>query len=331
MESSLLAVRASTGDSTLRQLATRLLAQHYFATGRWDDFRSLGGDAAPDDPFRVMVDALGAGKKFDITIPPAPSVVPTTPDAGLPTLDVAVNGEPFEFILDTGAPFSVINADVAARAGVIPVGSAQAAVRNGVTGRPASIERLQIGGVVASNHPVLIVPVAGLTIPERPSDNKTIQGILGWPLIRRLDLEIDLSGGRTTISRPGNAGDDPRNLFFFFRPFVIGRDPDGMPLHLMLDTGTDASFLFHRIGKKTRLGRADDARIGSAAIGGTKLDAEGRTLRRFVLFVGDHRIEMRNVPLFEGTSMDGMLGTDLHRDGRVRIDATNGRYELISP
>ncbi len=116
-------LRAESQDAQLRGTSTQLLAQQYFAAGQWERYRALGEIAAPQDPMRVMVEALGDRPGWTLTLPDGPTEVPTTRVAGLPTVTVLVNDKPVSFLLDTGAPYTVINAEVAAEAGITPVGS----------------------------------------------------------------------------------------------------------------------------------------------------------------------------------------------------------------
>ena len=69
-------------------------------------------------------------------------------------------------------------------------------------------------------------------------------------------------------------------------------------------------------------------RLGSSRIGETTRDDEGRMLPKFALYLGDHRVVFEKIPLLPGSMVDGILGTDVHSDGRVRIDYRNGRYVL---
>ena len=52
-------------------------------------------------------------------------------------------------------------------------------------------------------------------------------------------------------------------------------------------------------------------------------------LSRFTIFLGDHRVRFEKIPLLPGSQIDGVLGTDVHARGRVRIDYAGGRYALI--
>ena len=321
-------LRAESQDAQLRGTSTQLLAQQYFAAGQWERYRALGEIASPQDPMRVMVEALGDRPGWTLVLPDGPTEVPTTRVAGLPTVTVLVNDKPASFLLDTGAPYTVINAEVAAEAGVTPVGSTQGVIRDGVFGRPARIEQLALGAVQSVHHPVMIVPTEGLTFPERPPESQTLQGILGWPLIRQLDLELDLAAGTTTVRRPSPRAVAERNLFFFFRPMVAARDSAGVGLHFLLDTGADGSILFNRIGKKTPLGRSQAANLGTSSIGRTVRHEGARIVSKLVAYLGGQRVVFEDIPLLPGSAVDGFLGADVLATGRVRIDARNGQYTL---
>ena len=52
-------LRAEAQDAQRRGTSTQLLAQQYFAAGQWERYRALGEITSPQDPMRVMVEALG--------------------------------------------------------------------------------------------------------------------------------------------------------------------------------------------------------------------------------------------------------------------------------
>ena len=85
-----------------------------------------------------------------------------------------------------------------------------------------------------------------------------VDGIIGWDVIRQLDIVMDFQNGRVIINRPvrlGTNGTAFQNMVWLGKPLVEVRTKGGT-LHFTLDTGAQATFLsaslLERVGARTR-------------------------------------------------------------------------------
>ena len=108
--------------------------------------------------------------------------------------------------------------------------------------------------------------------------------------------------------------------------------PDGTALHFALDTGADESYaaipLLRKTGVKTVLGERQSV-LGF----GKALKVQGRVIPRLRLRLRDTPIRLERVFVYVTQyptifALDGTLGGDAGRGAVVRIDMTNGVYEV---
>ena len=163
-----------------------------------------------------------------------------------------------------------------------------------------------------------------------------IDGIIGFDIIRQLDVEVDFSDNNLRLRNPaGSRPNADRNMFWVGLPVVRLESTDGIPLHFGLDTGAQLTFVTETLLYKLQL---NAARIESRRVGGLGGEI---SLRAPVL--PDLRVLVRGYPiLFRGAvvrapvyqvlaSLDGVLGGDIWNSGIVRIDMTNGVLTVRKP
>jgi hypothetical protein len=93
-----------------------------------------------------------------------------------------------------------------------------------VPARPAVVAELRVGPVVVRNHPAIVIDAADLRFedPELPEAIQ-IHGLLGWPLVRELDLTIDYASRRLVVRKPAERAAGERNFFWLGYPVVAAR------------------------------------------------------------------------------------------------------------
>jgi len=259
---------------------------------------------------------------------------------GTPLVPVRIAGKVYNFWLDTGSSMTMLASDVARDLHITAlVGDTLEIVTS--TGRvaatPALLPELQIGQVVVRNAPTMIVDEGMMKMrepkPIEQGPQVKIDGIIGFDIIRQLDLEVDYGEGALRIRNPANSRhDSDRNMFWVGLPVVRLTSTDGTPLHFGLDTGAQLTFVTETLLDKLQI---EPARVESRRVGGLGGEV---SLRAPVL--PDLRVLVRGFPvLFIGavvrapvyqvlSSLDGVLGGDVWNSGVVRIDMTNGIFAI---
>ena len=201
---------------------------------------------------------------------------------------------------------------------------------------PGMIEELKIGQLVFENHPVFIIRKADLEFRIfKIFKLLKIDGILGWNAIQNLNLEIDYAQNALKIQKPGIKAYPIRNFHFLTQPFVTLSDTNGTPLRFFLDTGANKTSLY---APAFAIFDTSSARKSRAMVGGaggmqkiTQLELKDQSL-----ILGDTRIDFA---LIDGKSAlgdaekgfiyyDGILGSDIAKDGILTLDFQNGWCEL---
>jgi predicted aspartyl protease len=259
---------------------------------------------------------------------------------GTPLVPVKIGDKTYNFWLDTGSSLTMLSSDVAEDLGVKPLtqDTLEIVTSTGrVTARPALIPQLILGPLVVQNVPTMIVGESMMQMREsRPASFNTqvkIDGIIGFDIIRELDMELDYGDGILRIRNPATSHPDGnRNLFWVGLPVILIVSNDGTPLHFGLDTGAQLTFVTETLLEKLQI---EPARIENRRVGGLGGEI---SLRAPVL--PDLKVLVRGYPiLFKGAfvrapvyqvlaSLDGVLGGDVWNSGIVRIDMTNGVFAI---
>ena len=262
---------------------------------------------------------------------------------GTPLIPVRIGGKSYNFWLDTGSSMTMLASDVAQDLNILPLvpDTLEIVTSTGrVSANPSLIPEMQIGQVEVRNAPTMIVTESMMRISEpRPVDQSTrmkLDGIIGFDIIRQLDIEVDYGEGTMRLRNPANSRHLPdRNMFWVGLPVVQIASSDGIPLHFGLDTGAQLTFVTETLLDRLQL---QAARTESRRVGGLGGEI---SLRAPVL--PDLRVLVRGFPiLFKGAvvrapvyqvlaSLDGVLGGDIWNSGLVRIDMTNGIFAVSRP
>jgi predicted aspartyl protease len=259
---------------------------------------------------------------------------------GTPLVPVRIKDRTYNFWLDTGSSLTMLASDVAEDLGVKPLvkDTLEIVTSTGrVTAQPALIPELTLGPLVVDNVPTMIVGESSMQMREShetsPTSQVKIDGIIGFDIIRQVDLELDYGDGILTLRDPGVSRPDAnRNLFWIGLPVIRIMSSDGIPLHFGLDTGAQLTFVTESLLEKLQI---EPARTENRRVGGLGGEV---SLRAPVL--PDLRVLVRGYPiLFRGAfvrapvyqvlaSLDGVLGGDVWNSGIVRIDVTNGVFAI---
>jgi len=322
-------------------LASLLRYQH-----KWTQLRDLPlTSPLPSNDNTLTSDLEQWGKAFAgvpdqaIQFPDGEVTLPLRLTAvGTPTVKVRINGKDYEFWLDTGSTMTVISSDVAEATGstVWSPEALQVKTFGGTAPvRATTISNLEIGSIKISNAPAVIIDASLMYLRTSAVgamlSGITVDGIIGWDVIRQLDMTVNYADRRITLKQPLFRGNGSGNLVWVARPLVEVTTKAGGKFHFTLDTGAQASFLnatvLDKIGAVTK--NAGTKVYGLAHTGKETV----RVVPVLELDVGGKGIALQNVivygPVESGLiNCDGIIGSDIARFGSLHIDATNGVFSV---
>jgi hypothetical protein len=341
-------LRASASDTIIRA-GSRVI---YTATLQYQEkwqalaaLRSEPGQSKADQTDRASIE-LWANAFRDVpgkslTFRSSSALLPMLVSAvGTPLIPVRIQGKNYNFWLDTGSSMTMLASDVARDLQIVPLtaDTLEIVTSTGrVSANPALIPQMVLGGVTVRNAPTMIVDEAMMQMREPKqidlSSQVKIDGIIGFDIIRQLDLEVDYGEGELRVRNPTmSRRESDRNMFWVGLPVVRINSSDGTQLHFGLDTGAQLTFVTETLLDKLQL---QAARVESRRVGGLGGEI---SLRAPVL--PDLSVLVRGFPIiFKGAvvrapvyqvlaSLDGVLGGDVWNAGIVRIDMTNGIFAV---
>lgn len=337
------AIDVNVAVASQMMLATTLMYEQKWATLRDLSFNSSLGsmDRRNTSDLERWGHAFAGIDLATTKFPDAPATLQLeVTDAGTPAVRVRINGKEYEFWLDTGSSMTVLSSRVAADVNVPIISSDTLKVRTfeGIAPvRPGVVRRLEIGPIVFTNTPAMVMDAALMRIKGGAegtnSSGVRVDGIIGWDIIRQMDIVLDYHNGTVTVARPtpsATNGTVFHNLVWLGKPLVEVRTKSGT-LHFTLDTGAQASFLsasmVDKIGVRTR---ASHARVFGIAQTGSRTD---RVVPDLPVEIGGKLVRLADVIIYGPPppsliNCDGILGSDVAHLGQIRIDATNGVFSI---
>ena len=347
-ESTFRAIHLSAADSLLREGARLTLTASLQYRGAWDDVAAVPREGTRADlpgsgraAVEIWAEVLRGVPQPRITFPPVPVGMRIEPSPfRTPMIAVLVNGVEKHFWIDTGATITILTGETAAACRVKRLAFDTLAVVSSthqeVDVVPALVSRLEMGPIEVSDLPAMIVRTEDLRLP-RPgaldSSYVQIDGILGADVLRLIDLEIDADAGRVYMRDPARAARPRhRNLFWFGYPVVRLSAENDTPVYFGLDTGAQETFVTPGLLREQRRRRFSVRRMLISGVGGSTQDK--------LPIVPALRLRLNKQPLnFSNLTIrshrrliflepDGVLGSDVNRVGRVRIDMTNGVFAV---
>ena len=340
----------SAGDSLVRGIAKARLASILVYEQNWDALARLAVQHADALPVRVDRSSFvtwamamrGAPRPSYPAIAGLVSIPITRSPSGVPVIVARVNGCTRRLWIDTGASTSLVSSSVARSCGIHPLvpDTLEMLTSTGrVAARPAVIGQVEMGGLSIDNLQAAIVSDEELRlgtsyVPGRPAFER-IDGILGFDVLRRYDVEIDFDRGRMLLRRPGDRGGstlDRRNLFWLGYPVVRLTHASGSSVYFGLDTGADYSFATSNLLLKLPRSYLSRGRHRIAGIGGDTtatlpvLHHQEFTVGRTLLRFGE--LPIRDLHWLLLIELDGILGSDIGAVGRIRFDMSSGAFTL---
>ena len=343
------ATAAQTMDPAVAVASQAMLAMTLLHEHKWEMLRDLSSALhamAADQPNVFELERWGkAFAGIDpqvIVFPDEPALLRLgTSVLGTPMIQVRINGRDYQFWLDTGSTLTVLSSRVAADARITALGDETLRVGTFTGSAPVTpvlLKRMEIGPIVINNTPAMVMDASLLRVKGSgegmPMGGLTIDGIIGWDVIRQFAVTMDFAAGTISLQRPGNLGTigtSAQNLTWVGKPFVQVRTTLGDTVQFVLDTGAQSTFVNDAVVRKVRaVTSRPDARVfGIAASGGQSV----RLVPLLRLEVAGKSLLMRDLILYTRPSgglveSDGILGSNIGRFGTIMIDATNGIFAI---
>ncbi|MFN2635591.1 MAG: aspartyl protease family protein [Gemmatimonadaceae bacterium] len=264
-------------------------------------------------------------------------------EVGTPLVPVRIGDKTYNFWLDTGSSMTMLASNIATELNVIPLvtDTLEIVTSTGrVKAQPSLISELQIGPLIVRNAPTMIVDEGLMEMrdsrPTEMSSRVKIDGIVGFDIIRQLDLEVDYDENTLRLRNPLTSRPMfDRNMFWVGLPVVRLNSGDGIPLHFGLDTGAQQTFVTETLLDRLELtpGRVENRRVGGL---GGEVSLRAPILPDLRVFVRGYPILFRDAvvraPVYQVlAALDGVLGGDVWNSGVVRIDMTNGIFSIRRP
>jgi predicted aspartyl protease len=331
----------TTADTLLRRQAAELLWVLYSRQDKWKEQVELNARAPRgfDEYNTVSMAAAFAGAQPEkYNFPEQPVTLPVKLSiSGTPMVEVMVNGIRKQFWIDTGAELTVLSSDLAKECGVDVISAEAAKVGTAtdivINMWPGVINDFRIGDLQIENHPTIILDKKDLEVKLfKIIRIVKVDGIIGWNAIRNLDLTLDYKNRSVTIAKPQPKPVRHRNFHFATQPIVSLTDTLGKPLYFFLDTGANTTSLYDPILMKID---TSEAKSGNALVGGAGGTQRFKTteIPELSVIFGQNRINFKKISARgDGETgffyLDGMLGSDIAKNGTLILDFQNGRCDL---
>ncbi len=279
----------------------------------------------------------GLKAPFQLTFPDTAFSLPLYFNNGNnPLVDVTLNGKSFRFWIDTGAGVNVISSKVASLAGINPPESSGiqmgTATKHSVNGQMATADELALGPLKAQNVPFMILDKRDLTVRLLGIPVVRIDGIIGWPFLKELDVELDTPGQTLTVRKPQVDPVDQPNLFWYWQPIFRIPTSKGCFLHLKVDTGSSATFFYPSAYPKMGREVEKTSRLLLGGAGGKEMIKVDQ-LSDCQFWLGGEEVtlkyaEGRQEAVEPGDffELDGIIGQDILSLGSLRLDFVNRRF-----
>lgn len=334
-DSLLFNVSVSSVDSAVKRTAFIILEKRLTDRGEWQTILDLYRLTERTPPFLPMV--MNTTVKESLLYPVHPETLSVERSVlGVPIVDVTVNGIRKRFWLDTGASEMVLSRTTAEECGVTVVDSVYDEVTTATTTIPGNISVLSqcsLGPLTMKNIPAVILEDKYLNTSILGIFRYyTIDGIVGWRMLRNVRLTFDLPEERIIIERSVKGVDVRRNVIWMEYPLMRFVNEEGKSMLFFFDSGAKKSsahpyILEHLSELKRRMRLNVFYGIGGHSLG------IGESIDRLELRSGSTRVCLRNLPVTmvgrqDFVRIDGIIGADLLWKRRVVFDYPNRTFTI---
>lgn len=253
--------------------------------------------------------------------------------ANLANVPVTISGKTKNFIFDTGANFSVVQRSVALEMGceIIPVQFDVSAITGAkVKSDLAVIKELKIGDPAGSGQVITCENVVFLVFDDKDLTfsevNYSIQGIIGFPVIRNLEEIHVTKDDQLIVPKTPETYKNSNMILNGFVPVVqVTQDSD--TLQFSFDTGaveTSLNSAYYTKYKKKIEKKGKKQTLKSGGAGGM-VEFEGYILPKVTLAVGGSQVTLHGVQVRK----DHVGESDVDFDGNLGQDFIKQFNEMI--
>ncbi len=255
--------------------------------------------------------------------------------AGVASLAVRVNGISLRMLVDTGTQRSCLDAAVMARLGIKGEASAAVITPYAVSSaRELHVRTLEIASLHVEDVPMIVIDMR----PMASASGSPFDGILGTDILKQLPLKLDFSDD---LAEPLTLSGVPSGSVIvdlqeedglFYCATVV----QGVPLHLLLDTGTNLSDLSSAAWNRVTAAWQRRSVIRGIRSSGGPDEASLVLVPSLTLADAQlHDMAIRVQPprtsgLYANQAFDGLLGTNLLDAYSVILDLAHSRM-LLAP
>lgn len=332
-DSLLFHLAVSSLDSVMRRNTFTILEERLTERAEWQSILDLYRLTERTPPYLPLI--MNSAVNESLALPMQPETLSVERSVlGIPIVDITVNGVRKRFWVDTGASEMVLSRTTAEECGVTVVDSIYDEVTTATTPIPGNISVLSycsLGSMTMKNIPVVILEDTYL--------NKSIfgifryysiDGIIGWRMLRNVRLTFDLPEERIIIERSTWKNDSRRNLVWMEYPLMRFVTEEGEPMLFFFDSGAKHSsanpYILQHLPELERSARVNMFN----GVGGYSAGI-GESIDRLVLLSGTTVLNMRTVPVQsigrqDFVRIDGIIGNDLLWKRRVMFDYPNRTF-----
>lgn len=329
----------SCPDQTLKNYASNLLFQQLFWNDEFDRIQALAlNDCdAIDASYRLIARKL---------VDPANKVLNYLKDkqsidlklsiSGSPIVDLVINGVKKSFWLDTGALMSAVSSQTADLCN-IDLESGDLALDTStdmqLTSKLGKIHHLSVANMTLENIYTIVLPTKALTISDSAlAEDIKIDGIIGWDIIKHMDLTIDYKNMTVDISKPTLKPSLEKNIIMDGYVLVKMEALHKTPLYFGLDTGANRTSFSDPFLEKMNIETVNTKTGRVAGIGGFK-NVDQKSLPEIEFIIKNKTFKVTDVTNLAFTpcdffDVDGLLASDIAQKGKMHIDFTNRFFDI---
>ncbi|NQY93751.1 MAG: aspartyl protease family protein [Campylobacteraceae bacterium] len=256
----------------------------------------------------------------------------------LPRVKIKLDGRSFYFVLDTGASINVISQEVADHL-TLKTSSfkvkVETATKNSVLGKVGVLKTLKLGPAIFGNQVTLVLPNSDLESNILGINFYQIDGIIGWPILKKLDLVFDFDKDEIIISKPFIKQNKNKNLIWLFEdPMVLTSEKKKHQKLLFLDTGATNSQVTLNYIEKMSLQVNNWKYKKFNGLGGKGEAEKTAEIPEVVFSFPSYVAHLKKVNLRIEHSdcklnpCDGRIGIDTAKNKRMHIDFSNSFFDI---